>query len=305
MNFQRFRPHDAVKVLADRRRTNELKTWALARLLTWVSLDQRPRRVEKQTASLCNRMRSRASNAKLAGNVVLASLLCRRPDDRKSLQWFAIFLKSDGFRLFLKGPRSPKNWLRELKDVKENMMHVHSIMSYLCRYKKYGSDPQKMSIEAAKQFVIAKENRPHGLSKLSKTWESHTQAAPYIFSFGWLFSDTIAETQCIDDLVDRLEEIASNQKMIDILLGNTAYAIDVLKGHARQVHHEDFRKVTVVEPLLERFNAHELEIIQSIEFTKQEKDTGGNYRPRLLPVAEIAKKQLATLKPTRSPVNSK
>jgi hypothetical protein len=201
-------------------------------------------------------LRSRANNAKLAGNAVLASLLYRHQDEQKSLRCFVIFFKSDGFRLFLKGPRSPKNWLRELKDVKEDMMNVHSIMSYLCRYKKYGSDPQKMSIEAAKQFVIAKENKRSGLSKLSKTWESHTQAAPYIFGFGRLFSDTIAQTQRIDDLVDRLEEIASNQNLIDILLGNAAYAIDVLKGHARQVRHQDFNEVSVVEPSLEGFNAH-------------------------------------------------
>jgi hypothetical protein len=305
MNYQRFRPRDAVKILADKRRTKELKTWAIARLLSWISLDQRPRRVEKQTASSCNRMRSRARNAKLAGNVVLASLLYRRPDERKSLQWLVIFLKSDGFRLFLKGPRSPKNWLRELKDVKEDMMNVHAIMSYLCRYQKYGSDPQKMSIEAAKQFVIAKENNPHGLSKLSKTWEPHTKAAPYIFSFVSFFSDTIAQTQSIDELVDRLEVIASNQTMIDVFLGNAAYATGVLKEHARNVHDEDFKKVTVVEPPLESFNAHELEIIQSIKFTKQEKDIGENYRPKILPVADTAKELLASLKATRSPVNPK
>ena len=300
MNYHRFQPRDAVDILADRRRTKELKTWAIARLLSWISLDQRPRRTEKLTASLCNRMRSRASNAKLAGNVVLASLLYRRPDERQSLQWLVIFLKSDGFHLFLKGPRSPKNWLRELKDVKEDMVNVHSIMSYLCRYKKYGSDPQKMSIEAAKQFVIAKEDKPRALSKLSKTWEPHTKAAPYIFSFVSFFSNTIAQTQSIDELVDRLEEIASNQTMIDVLLGYTAYATGVLKEHARNVHDGDFKKVTVVEPPLESFSAHELEIIQSIKLTKHEKDIGENYRPKTLPVAEIAKEQLATLKATNS-----
>jgi hypothetical protein len=55
MNYQRFRPRDAVKILADRRRTKELKTWAIGRLLSWISLDQRPRRVEQQNASLCRR----------------------------------------------------------------------------------------------------------------------------------------------------------------------------------------------------------------------------------------------------------
>lgn len=104
--------------------------------------------------------------------------------------------------------------------------------------------------------------------------------------------------------MDRLEEIASTQTMIDTLLGNTAYAMDALKGHARHVHHEDFKKVTVIEPPLERFNPRELEIIRSIK-TKQEKDTGENYRPKVLPVADIAKERLATLKATRSPVNSR
>jgi hypothetical protein len=106
-------------------------------------------------------------------------------------------------------------------------------------------------------------------------------------------------------LVDRLGEIASNQTMIDTLLGNAAYAMDVLKGHARHMRHEDFKKVTVIVPPLEEFNSRELEIIKSIKFTKQEKDTGDNYRPRILPVADIAKKQLATLKAARSTVNSK
>jgi hypothetical protein len=51
MNYHRFQPRDAVDILADRRRTKELKTWAIARLLSWISLDQRPRRTEKLTAS--------------------------------------------------------------------------------------------------------------------------------------------------------------------------------------------------------------------------------------------------------------
>jgi hypothetical protein len=305
MNFQRFKPHDAVKILADRRRSNELKIWSLARLLSWISLDQRPRRVQKQTAPLCNRMRSRASNAKLAGNVVLASLLYRRPDDRKSLKWIGIFLKSDGFRLILKGPRSPKNWLRELKDVEEGMMHVHSIMSCLCRYKKYGGDPHKLSIEAAKQFVIMKGQKSQSLSKISKTWEPHRKVAPYIFSFVSLFSDTIAQSRSIDELVDRLEAIASNQALIDELLGKAGYATGVLKDIARHVHDKDLKKVTVVEPDLERFTAHELQIIRSIEFTNEENDTGEDYHPTTFPIADIAKKQLAALKATRSPVGSK
>ena len=187
MDLQRFRPRDSVKILADKRRSKELKTWALARLLSWISLDQRPRRVEQQTTSLCKQMRSRASNAKLAGNVVLASLLYRRPKDRKSLRWLVIFLKSDGFRLLLKGPRSPKNWLRELKDVKEDMMDIHAITSYLCRYNKYGCEQQKLTIEAAKQFVIEKQNKPKKTAKSVRRGSPihmplHTYSASFRFS---------------------------------------------------------------------------------------------------------------------------
>jgi hypothetical protein len=303
MNYQRFRPRDAVKILADRRCKKELKTWAIARLLSWISLDQRPRRVQKQSTQVCGRMRSRASNANLAGNVVLASLLYRGPDDRRSLQRLVIFLKSDGFRLFLKGPRSPKNWLHTLKNVKQDMMDVHAIMSYLCRYNKYGRDPQKLTIEAAKQFVIAKENKPKALSKISKTWEPHTQAAPYIFSFVSLFSDTIAHAQSIDELVDHLEKIAANQTMIDTLLGNAAYATSVLKGHARKVREADFTSVQLIEPCLEMFDSQELLIIQSIELTKSE-GLEKDFTPKPLPVAEIARQRLSAMKAARSPASS-
>jgi hypothetical protein len=179
------------------------------------------------------------------------------------------------------------------------MMHVHAIMSYVCRYKKYGSDPHKLTIEAAKQFVIAKENKP-SVSKISKTWEAHTQAASYIFSFVSFFSAT-RQMRSIDELVDRLEAIASNQRLVDELLGKAAYAADVLKDIARHVRHDDFKMVRTVEPALENFDSHELRIIQSIELTRSE-DIEKDFTPKPFPVAEIVKKRLAAMKSIRSPL---
>ena len=242
MDLQQFRPGDAVKILADKRRAKELKTWALARLLSWMSLDQRPRHPHNRRAEVRKRMRSRAKNAKLAGNIVVASLIDRRSDDRASLRMFGILLKSNGFRLFLQSTRSPKNWMRTLKEVREDMVCVHAVMSYLCRYKKYGGDPQKLSIEAAKRFAVTKENKPSALSKTSKTWEPHTYAASYIFSFISPLLD-IAQMQSIDEFVDRLEAIASDQKLVDEMLGNAAYAADLLKNIARNVHNKDFKGI--------------------------------------------------------------
>jgi hypothetical protein len=298
MNYQRFRPRDAVKILADRRRTKELKTWTIARLLSWISLDQRPRRVHKQSARVCGQMRSRASNAKLAGNVVLASLIKRRSDDRASLRMFLMFWKSNGFRLILKSPRSPKSWMRTLTQVKEDMVCVHAIMSYLCRYKKYGRDPQKLSIEAAKRFVVTKENKPSALSKTSKTWEPHKHAASYIFSFISPLSD-IAQTQSIDEFVDRLEAIASDQKLVDELLGNAAYAADLLKDIARDVHNKDFEGIEPIEPHLEMFDANEEQIIESINLEAQS-ERYEDWSPKSLPIAKIAAERRAALESTAS-----
>jgi hypothetical protein len=294
MDLQRFRPREAVEILADKRRTKELKTWALARLLSRISLDQRPKNAQKRRVDSYKRMRYRASNAKLAGNIVLASLMDRRSDDRASLRMFGIFWKSKGFRLFLKSPKSPKSWMRTLTKVREDMVCVYAIVSYLCRYDKHFPDSQKLSIEAAKRFFVAKENKPSALSKTSKTWESHKHAAPYIFSFISPLSD-ITQTQSIDEFVDRLEAIALDQKLVDELLGNAAYAASLLKDIARNVHNKAFERIPAIEPRLEVFDTNETQIIESINLDAQT-EPHEDWSPKPRPVAKIAAGLRAAMK---------
>jgi hypothetical protein len=158
MSLAKFKPREAVRILRDPPLQHFLKTWALARLLGWICLDQQ-------------RSRFRDRNAKLAGHLVLACLLDRRlrpsqiQNDNTAREMLGVFMNSGGFRLFVEsrlGARSMLN--RAGNKAAKDLGYVHRIMSYLCRYFRLVTDHSdvadgsKLTLEYAKLFV-AKQGR--------------------------------------------------------------------------------------------------------------------------------------------------
>ena len=84
LELEKFRPGEAVEVLAGPPEHHEaafLHTWALARLLAWAILDQRPGKRPPKGARPNSdepkKRKIRTANAKQAGQITLACLLDR------------------------------------------------------------------------------------------------------------------------------------------------------------------------------------------------------------------------------------
>ena len=85
MDLEKFRPGRAVRILANQPKRDEaafLRTWALAQLLAWAILDQRPgkrrpKEVRDRADELKRRRKIRTKDAKQAEQITLAYLLDR------------------------------------------------------------------------------------------------------------------------------------------------------------------------------------------------------------------------------------
>ena len=140
MDLKKFRLRDAVSLLLEPNQPVFLKTWALARLLAWMCLDQRPGRRNLITgrSSRANRQRR---DAKLSGHLALATLLDRRlksgqfdKDDGTLWGVLSLFFASGGFGLFLESPRGTRSWLSGVRKSTAQLEYVYKIVEYLCRY---------------------------------------------------------------------------------------------------------------------------------------------------------------------------
>jgi len=286
MRLETFRPRDAIRILLDRKTPVFRKTWALARLMTWIALDQRRgrRKPKKQPSARSNQPRFRKRNARMAGHFALSSLLARGQRSRQRLGMLKLFLASGGFQLFLEGPRSANGWLSRLKDAREDLSYPYEITSYLCRHKTYGTDVRKFTIQCAKLF-IADRDAKSTVRSISEKWETLKQAAPYIFAFFQFFSDAVTKAETVHDLVDRLEKLSSDQGRLDRLLGNAAYIADILsEGRVRDVRTKDFKTVTRRKPKVAPFSSSEISIIEAIDPNRLSAADIRSYKPKVRPM---------------------
>jgi hypothetical protein len=198
-------------------------------------------------------------------------------------------MTSGGFQGFLESPRGTRSILIRAKKAIEPLWHVHGVTDYLCRVKKCGGhehyiiDPVKFTLEAAKRFVEKKKNangKTYRRRNITKTWEQNKQAAPYIHALFKIFLFGVRRTKSISDAVVALEKIATNQELLNRLIGRAAYAADILDGNARDVRLKDFKGVKRVNPHLYPFDADERTIIEAIDPNLlSDKDTR-DYRPK-------------------------
>jgi hypothetical protein len=106
MQLEKFKPREAVTILRESEIPTFFKTWALARLLGWICLDQRhgQREDNPSTGRSSNRVRFRDRNARLLGHLALASVLdrslkpARIADDETVRDMLGLFMTSGGFR---------------------------------------------------------------------------------------------------------------------------------------------------------------------------------------------------------------
>src|SRR5271166_5682990 len=103
VQLNKFRPHWGVAILVERLDQEHafLQTWALAQLMAWAILDQKPGKRQPKGTPPKRRIRTRS--AKQAGHITLAHLLDRRfkrgaEKDSSELElMLCLFLKCGGF----------------------------------------------------------------------------------------------------------------------------------------------------------------------------------------------------------------
>jgi hypothetical protein len=261
-----FTPRGAVKILTEPDTPIFMKTWALARLLAWAVLEQRPGK----------RRALRTRSAKQVGRLTIAGLLHRRigeygarQEDETLELMFAVFTTTGSFGALVEG-RGSRALLSAAKHASRELSYVYQIVSFLCRHKKYIGGGVKFDIETAKVFVAKNMHEGDGtyrVSKISKIWEKYKQAAPFIFAFYGYFSSPLKRTKSPGQIIDFLEKLASKQPRLTAIIGRAAYAADIIDQRARGVRLGDFKCLARVEPPLRPFDQEERAIYNSIDRT--------------------------------------
>jgi hypothetical protein len=203
MELDKFRPRRALRILANQPKRDEapfLRTWALAQLLAWAILDQRPgkrrpKEVRDRADESKRRRKIRTRDAKQAGQITLAYLLDRHVSDRISSEEYkeklelmlGLFMGCGGFSSCFKGGGAD-GLLYDVKRANRHLGYVYRIVDFMCRYKKHSraakNDPN-FTIESAKSLIAQWAHEgvaTYKVSKIGRIWERYRKAAPYIFA---------------------------------------------------------------------------------------------------------------------------
>jgi hypothetical protein len=252
-----------------------LQTWALAQLLAWTILDQRPgkRGPKKAARDAPSLPKIQTRNAQQAGRITMAYLLDRHlrramsgsgTDDQTIKSMLALFFQFGGFATALEGPGA-KDLVYDARQANRELKYVYMIVDYMCRYKKHGRDEEKFNIESAKFFIELSEEAGHGISKISKIWEKYKNAAPYIYATRRFLSFRPQGAILPNEVMDWFERFTSDQGRLSRFVGRAAYAADILSANARNVRRHDFTEVERIAPPIRPFSQEEIDIITSID----------------------------------------
>jgi hypothetical protein len=75
----------------------------------------------------------------------------------------------------------------------------------------------------------------------------------------------LSRMKTVEEVVEGLKRVTSNQQRLTRVIGVAAYAADILGLQARNIPVSDFNNITRVAPLLRQFDAKELACINSID----------------------------------------
>ena len=265
----RFRPKTTVQRLLDNDKDlAEVRVWELARLLGWITLDQR-------AGTRLRPRRFRTRKAKQAGDKALIMMLDRAmrstPIDVEVLG--PLFIANGGFGTCVNN-LAANTMLKSIRATRTDLEYVFLIVDYLCCYDANSDriEAHRMefapsrhanyfSIEAAKAFVRSNRSIPMVPAKLEESWEQYKNAAPYIYSFYPFMFGPAATSVSADDVLNCRIQLARDRRQLLNLLGQAAAAADVLSStRVRHVRVKDFIGVKRVPPVTRAFDESELDI---------------------------------------------
>ena len=287
----KFDPQTAVQCLVTPGSTMRVseKIWALAGLLAWAFLDQRPaRRVNTQETKPRKDKVRRRREADQAGAIVIAFLLEEQlnnllrdrvtSDEQEVRAIWRLFQLCGGIS------RSAGGWgyeglLSELdlgkgdtpasaKSVLEEARYVFRVVDFLCRYQAfYGANGK---IEEARYLAQKSRQRAsYGERKVAKIWEKYKDAAPYIYGFLPVIRNFKHTKRDANRVIGWLKNFASDQRRLNRCLGKAAFAADLLDTTAvRNVRINDFRGVERITLRLRSFTKTELNHIDDFRAAK-------------------------------------
>lgn len=266
----KYRPRISIRILFKSEIEKEfmfIRFWALAALLAWATLDQRPGNRERPR-------RFRTKNAKNVSIIVLGIFLDRtykeRPQNFEKIMraLLTCFFSAGGFASAVCS-RSPAALLSQYKKAKDDLVYVKDIAEYMCRYAaQFETSGANFSIESAKAFVLKfppKDAKKYKKSKISKIWEKYKEAAPLIFAAYDDFLCPIFQIKSASDILSKIPDYQLNIKTVRYMLQRAAHCSQIL-SHVRNTRENDYRDVTL-RPKQEfrAFDEQELATINAID----------------------------------------
>jgi hypothetical protein len=165
------------------------------------------------------------------------------------------------------------------KSNQKDVEYVVAIVDYLLRSDAYPEDALPSTIEDAKGYVW-KCVEEYGVSKISRIWEDYKLVAPYLYALHLERSFQPSRVEHVEDVIDWTFSFVKAPRRLERFLGHASYAMDVLKGFARDQRERDVVDVRRVKPPLRRFTDDDKLVSANIDRTDPE-DYGRTFRINL------------------------
>jgi hypothetical protein len=238
----------------------------LTSLVGFSYLDQRGRSRRQPTRPTAKRIIS-TKNAKRVRLLALARLQdrIRRQDPASPLKRKLLnrVFKHGDLSHLADGP-SIDVLIAAFKANEKEVRHVVLIVDYLLRSRTVTEKRVPLTIEDAKAFVC-KWIDEFSPGKIAQIWENYKLVAPYLYALSLEPSFRPSKANHIDNILDWALCFVANPRRIARFLGHAAFAMDVLKGIARDQRESDFYGVDRVVPMLRRFDDQENFIIDNLD----------------------------------------
>src|ERR1035437_7224229 len=239
---------------------------ALTSLLGFSFLDQKDRPRRRPSRETAKRVIS-SKNAKRVRLLAYARLQdrVRRQDPKNPLKRPLLnrVFKNGGLSCIADGP-STDELIASFKDNEKETRYVVQIMDYLVRSHSFPEYHFPSTIEDAKAFTRKWVNE-FSEGKLSQIWENFKLVAPYLYALSLERLFRPLKVNDIDDVLDWASSFVQSPHRIARFLGHAGYAMDTLKGMARDLRESDLNDVDRIVPPLRRFNDEETLIIANLD----------------------------------------
>jgi hypothetical protein len=266
-----IRPNRAVQQLRDTSNgpyAVATRAVSFASLLGHAYFDQKSRTRRVPTQEGAKRV-IRLKHARLVRLTALAHLEDRaryqNPNGDLSRRLLKRIWKAGGLTAIANAPPSDA-LIKIFKSSQKDVEYVVRIVEYLLRSDAYPEDAMPSTIEDAKGFVW-KWVEEYGVPKISRIWEDYKLVAPYLYALHLERSFRPSKVEHVEEVIDWALSFVKTPWRLERFLGHASYAMDVLKGLARDQREKDFVGVRRVKPPLRRFTDEDKHISASIDRT--------------------------------------